>query len=144
MTPKSFDYSTAKEMIGHERTIKLESKARTDADSQTFDPPLAGTSSYWSKCQDEFEYIVYKTVYEMRIEKAQRTNQELDVDPVLLEIVVKIIAEQQKAIDQFKSGKDKALNAVVGQIIGQCKKNNISADASTITALLKEQIKESE
>lgn len=62
-------------------------------------------------------------------------------DPVLMKIITEVASSQQKIISEFNSGKEKALNAVIGMIIKRCKENNIMPDVFNITMLLKEHIK---
>lgn len=61
-------------------------------------------------------------------------------DPALLALIEQVITVETKAISQYREGKEKALNAVVGKIIGLCKQQSIEADAFKITTLLKKQV----
>ncbi len=71
--------------------------------------------------------------------KAER-EASVERDPALVAIIDEVIAQNPKVIQEFKSGKDKALNALVGQIIGATKKQQLTADAFTINKLLREQV----
>lgn len=59
MTPKSFDPTTSREMVGDDRARVIEAKARADADAGRYEPPEASGSTYWARCQDEFATFVY-------------------------------------------------------------------------------------
>ncbi len=126
MTPGSFDAETSREMVGHERALVIEAKARVDADKGTFDPPAMTEGSYWSRCQGE---------------KAARATEEVTVDPALQKLIEEAVASEAKAVEQFKSGKEKALNSVVGKVIGAAKKAGLAADALAINAAIKAHIK---
>lgn len=141
MTPGSFDAETSREMVGHERALVIEAKARVDADKGTFDPPAMTEGSYWSRCQGEFDFAVYKAQYDKRIEKAARATEEVTVDPALQKLIEEAVASEAKAVEQFKSGKEKALNSVVGKVIGAAKKAGLAADALAINAAIKAHIK---
>ena len=153
MTPLSFDADTSKEMVGHERTLVIEAKARKDADASFasrddrdhlhFDPPAkrSDASSYWGEVQYNFERKIYFSQYTARYDKHVRAAEEtVDADPALLKIIADVAASQPKAIVEFKTGKEKALNALVGMIIGQCKKTGVAFDATQINTLLKQHI----
>jgi Asp-tRNA(Asn)/Glu-tRNA(Gln) amidotransferase B subunit len=65
-------------------------------------------------------------------------------DPALLTLIDEATSSETKAIAEYLSGKEKALNAVVGKIIGLCKKQSIQADAFKITTLLKKRLHETQ
>ena len=73
MTPGSFDHITAREVIGDDLARSIEAKARTDADSGTFDPPaVRGAGTYWGKVQHEMEFIAYREQYGKRLARNAR------------------------------------------------------------------------
>lgn len=47
-------------------------------------------------------------------------------DPAVVAIIKDVIAAETKTVEQYKSGKEKALNALVGKVIGQIKQRNLS------------------
>lgn len=62
------------------------------------------------------------------------------IDPDLRIIIDHVLQEDQKAVTEFKGGKEKALNSLVGKVIGQIKKQKLSldTDAFTINRALRE------
>lgn len=74
--------------------------------------------------------------------KAKREEREASVksDPVMDAILDTVIAQGTKAVTEYKAGKEKALNALVGMVIGQLKKQGLDADAFTINRLLRQKI----
>ena len=61
---------------------------------------------------------------------------------MLDKLIDEVIASEEKTVAEFKAGKDKALNALVGKVIGQIRKNQLSVqtDAFGITATLKKKL----
>lgn len=74
--------------------------------------------------------------------EATRRALQVKEDPQLLALIDETISSETKAITEYLSGKEKALNAVVGKIIGLCKKQSVQADAFKITTLLKKRLNE--
>ncbi len=72
MTPKSFDITTAKEIVGDARMRQIESKARQDADNGVFDLPKSASSSYWDGVVSQMDDVVYRTAYTKRTDRIQR------------------------------------------------------------------------
>ncbi|MEG2658635.1 MAG: Asp-tRNA(Asn)/Glu-tRNA(Gln) amidotransferase GatCAB subunit B, partial [Clostridiales bacterium] len=61
-------------------------------------------------------------------------------DDLILEIVLKVLANNPKTVEEFKSGKEK----VVGFLVGQCMKElKGKADPGTINQLLKTELQKS-
>jgi hypothetical protein len=60
-----------------------------------------------------------------------------NVPPELTAAIEAVIAEQQKAVDQFKSGVEKALNSLVGGVMKRYK-----SDPATVRELLIQRIKQ--
>lgn len=64
--------------------------------------------------------------------------------PVLDEIIEFVVTSEPKSVAEFKSGKDKALNALVGKVIGQIKAKKLTAentaDAFAINQLLRQKL----
>lgn len=144
MTPRSFDYDTSREMVGHERALTIEDRARRDAEADNYAPPPGRPGgTYWDQAQSSFEWVTYNAVYFKRREKIERAEQpltEVSFDPRLDTIATDVIARSEKAVNEYKSGKEKALNSLVGMVIGGAKKEGIPADATTINALLKQKL----
>ena len=64
----------------------------------------------------------------------------IQIDPALDALINEAIASDPKAVQQFKAGKEKALNALVGKVIGQLKKQDQSPDAFAITTTMKKKL----
>jgi len=64
--------------------------------------------------------------------------------PVLSEIIEQIVIDEPKTVAEFKSGKEKALNALVGKVIGQIRQRKLTADvtgdAFAINQLLRQRL----
>jgi aspartyl-tRNA(Asn)/glutamyl-tRNA(Gln) amidotransferase subunit B len=81
-------------------------------------------------------------------EKAQKKielearKESVVADPELLKILDEAIAQNPKAIAEFKAGKEKALNSVVGAVIKKVREQNMNVvdGAFGITTLLKERL----
>lgn len=74
-----------------------------------------------------------KTALQAR-QSAVRVDVELD------NLINDVITGDPKAVEQFKSGKDKALNALVGKVICELKKQGQSPDAFAITTTMKKKL----
>jgi aspartyl-tRNA(Asn)/glutamyl-tRNA(Gln) amidotransferase subunit B len=55
-------------------------------------------------------------------------------------LIEEVIAQDTKAVVEFQSGKDKALNALVGKVMGLAKKNHINTDAFSVSELLRKRL----
>lgn len=66
----------------------------------------------------------------------------VSISPALDTIVTSVIANNSKVVEQYKSGKEKALNSLVGMVIAEAKKQSLSVDggAFAITTLLKQKL----
>ena len=62
--------------------------------------------------------------------------------PELHAIMLEVVAAEPKAIAEYRAGKEKALNALVGKIIGSARKVNLTGEAGTITVSLKNHLLE--
>ena len=61
--------------------------------------------------------------------------------PELQEIIHAVVANNAKAVSEYRSGKDKALNSLVGLVIKESKSRRLETiDAFTITTLLKKSL----
>lgn len=79
ITPRSFDPKTSREIVGDYRSRQIEEKARSDADTGTFDPPISpGGGSYWSQVQSSFDLAVYRQQYQRRTERNARKSGKAD------------------------------------------------------------------
>lgn len=74
---------------------------------------------------------------EKKAEKQARVDEVQD-DPKLITLITDVIAANPKIVEQVKAGKDKAANALVGQIIGKIKSSGerLEADPLQISVLL--------
>ena len=76
MTPKSFDEATCRELVGHERTLALDTEARTLAENgeklRSF-VPSSGT--YWSNVIAIAEHVILTSTYEKRIARMKRIQE---------------------------------------------------------------------
>jgi hypothetical protein len=71
MSAGSFDIDTSREMLGHERALVVETKARSDL---AYEPPTATSGSYWSRCQSSFEWVVYNDQFKRRVQRKARSD----------------------------------------------------------------------
>ncbi len=72
-------------------------------------------------------------------EKQARVD-EVEDDPKLTALIDEVVAANPKAVAQFLEGKEKALNAVVGQVIGRMKNGWGPPNALKIAVLVKRQV----
>lgn len=72
--------------------------------------------------------------------KLAERESEIKVDQQLIDFVDQVISQEQKAVEEVRSGKEKALNSLVGKVIGQVKKAGGSPDAFAISKVLKQRI----
>lgn len=107
-------------------TRRLEKKARIDADGDNYDPPADGCG-----------LLTYDLAYQLRVE--ENCENAVDSGP-LDKIADEVLAANEKVVAQVKGGNDRAINALVGQVIGRCKKEGIQADAALINETLKRKI----
>jgi len=61
-------------------------------------------------------------------------------DPALASIIDQVLATGSKAVEEFRAGKEKALNALVGQVLGLSKARNLQTDAFAVRQLLARRI----
>lgn len=75
-------------------------------------------------------------------ETLQKREESITVSSELTEILSKVIAENERTVNEYKSGKEKAINSLVGMVIREVKARRIEvADgAFTITTLLKKSL----
>lgn len=143
MKPGSFDPETSREMVGHDRALVIEKKAREDAESGTYDPPpKTQAKTYWDECQNSFELVVYYAQYVKRlakIEKASGENQ--PVNQEVLDIVKSVIAANTVIVTQFMQGKEKAVNILIGLVLKATKEKGIAnVDARNTAVLIRDVI----
>lgn len=79
---------------------------------------------------------------EAAAKKAEREARTASVkaDDLLEKLIAEVIATETKAVAEYKGGKEKALNAMTGKVIGQMKKAGREPDAFAITTLLKQKL----
>ena len=106
----------------------------------TFNPESV-TKKYTDLRDAELAAAAAREKQEKEEAKAARLEA-VQVDDVLDKLIDEVIASEEKAVAEFKAGKDKALNALVGKVIGQIRKNQLSVqtDAFGITATLKKKL----
>jgi aspartyl-tRNA(Asn)/glutamyl-tRNA(Gln) amidotransferase subunit B len=78
------------------------------------------------------------------MDRKARTTQETTIDPAIERMTDEIIAANGKVVDDVKAGKERALNSLVGQMMGRIKKENITfpAGAAGVSEILKKKIDE--
>jgi hypothetical protein len=113
----SFDIDTAKEMIGNEEVIRLEALAAADLEKGVVSNFTDTGSTYWDQCRSEFKRRVYESAYEMKKQKQDRISEKFEDDPELLKILATVVVAQAKAFAEYKAGKEKAIGAIVGQVL---------------------------
>lgn len=102
------------------------------------------------------EPLIQKALAEIKAERdradaAEKAQKKIELearkesvvaDPALLKILDEAIAQNSKAIAEFKAGKEKALNSVVGAVIKKVREQNMNVvdGAFGITTLLKERL----
>lgn len=79
---------------------------------------------------------------ELEEKKAQKEARlaAVKVDGKLEQLIDSVLVDDVKAVEQYKSGKEKALNALVGKVIVQLKKQGQEADAFAITTAMKRKL----
>lgn len=137
MIPGSFDPDTSREMVGHDRALSIEKKARDDADNGKFDPPpKAVARTYWDSCQNDFQYVTYCAQYEKRMAKIKRTVENEPVNQDVLVIVKDVVGSNAKAVSEYLAGKEKALNSLLGMVLKTAKGKGIADVDPSATLLL--------
>lgn len=66
---------------------------------------------------------------------------EVSISPELDTIVSNVLETSPAIVEQFRMGKDKALNSLVGLVIVKLKQKNITSDAFSIKAALQQKLK---
>ena len=76
MTPKSFDETTCKELIGHDKVLHIETRARKLVeDGETIPPFTPLGETYWSGVLEIAEYVILTTTYLKRVERLKRMQE---------------------------------------------------------------------
>lgn len=106
----------------------------------TFDP-----ESMTKKYTDAYKAFLDEQANREREEKKaalETRTASIKIDDALNKIMDDVIASETKAVAEYKAGKEKALNSLVGKVIGQIRKNKLSveADAFGITTTLKQKL----
>lgn len=79
-------------------------------------------------------------VAEQKKIEAEHRKKSIVEDPAIVAIIKDVLASEVKSVEQFKAGKEKALNALVGKVIGKGKSIGVTVDAFNITHLLKQKL----
>lgn len=143
MKSNVFDSQTSRIMVGHERALVIEKKAREDAEKGTYDPPPPVlTKTYWDKCQDSFELVVYHAQYTKRLAKKEKAiGENTPVNEQVLDIIKSVMAANETIVNEFSRGKEKAINILIGLILRAVKENGIvNVDAKGVAAIIKDQV----
>lgn len=79
---------------------------------------------------------------EAEAKKAQKQARiaSVKVDDALEKLIDTVLADDVRVVEQYRSGKEKALNALVGKVIVQLKKQGQEADAFAITTAMKRKL----
>jgi hypothetical protein len=96
-------------------------------------------TAYVNKCHS----ILKEEKARLKAEKEQKLNDRLDnvsVSDKTLAIIKATIQHEVELVNQYKQGKDKALNSLIGRIIKQVKSENISEEVFNITQVLKQEL----
>lgn len=104
-------------------------------DLQAITAPFHERKRAYDRAQDEADKAEKKAA-------ADERKQSVKADPALDEILTAAIAANPKPVEEFRSGKEKALNAVVGFVMKEIKAKGIQvADAAfTVNTLLKQKL----
>lgn len=111
-----------------------------DVIEKIFDPePLIQTALAEIKAERDRVDAAEKAQKKIELEARKES---VVADPALLKILDEAIAQNSKAIAEFKAGKEKALNSVVGAVIKKVREQNMNVvdGAFGITTLLKERL----
>lgn len=96
-------------------------------------------TTYVNKCQS----ILKEEKARLKAEKEQKLNDRLEnvsVSDRTLVIIKSTIQQEVELVNQYKQGKDKALNSLIGKIIKQVKSEGISEEVFNITQVLKQSL----
>jgi uncharacterized protein involved in high-affinity Fe2+ transport len=80
MTPGSFDPITAREITGDDLARTIEAKARQDADTGTFAPPVRDGATYWDNVQKQMQVVIYQEQYTKRLARNARKAKKVGAD----------------------------------------------------------------
>jgi hypothetical protein len=117
MTPKSFDIQTCSEMIGDDRQRYINRLVDEDIESGHIRGwPVDESKSYWSQASQEFERITYMSAYRNKLERMARIDVDFDPSKEFVLTVKSVVDKNDKALQEYKSGKEKALGAIIGQV----------------------------
>jgi hypothetical protein len=70
--PGSFDIETCREAVGHARANFVEAKARHDAETDLFEPPVSVIVQYWDEVVSTMLKKLYYSAHDKRYKRLQR------------------------------------------------------------------------
>lgn len=126
----------AKGLLNHEQIELTWSLIDEINNSLSFKDWCNFRNEYLQKCDQFFT----EESDRIKDEKAQKLNERLNsvsVSDRVLEIIKTTIEQEQVLIQQYKEGKEKPFNSVVGKIIKQTKSEGISEEVFNIVQVLK-------
>ena len=98
--------------------------------------PSAPSAPFVERAAEEQAILDKKEAEEKRKRMQDRING-IDTDKRLEIIITEVVKDNEKAVNEYRSGKEKALNSLVGQVIGKSKKEGGNCDAFVISTMLK-------
>jgi hypothetical protein len=117
MTPKSFDTDTCNEMIGDARQRYINRLVDEDIKSGYIRGwPVDESKSYWAQASQEFERISYMSAYKNKLDRMARIDVEFVPSKEFVLTVKDVVGKNDKVLQEYKSGKEKALGAIIGQV----------------------------
>lgn len=75
-----------------------------------------------------------------KVEQLKAREATVKEDPILMVIIDEVLSDGAKAVEEFKAGKEKALNSLIGKVIGAAKGKGFQPDAFTVHRLLERRI----
>ena len=110
---------------------------------------INNTVIYKEVCQIRQAYLdaklntdkdVLSKIQENKENEFQRKKNKASLSEEALQILRETLLEHSNLVAQFNEGNEKALNALVGKILGNLKKQNIKEDPFDVSLILKDQI----
>lgn len=108
---------------------------------------INNTEIYKEICNIKQKYLIAKSNLEKELllkgqadkeNKLQERKQAVSISETSLQILKQTMQEHSALIDQFKQGNEKAINSLVGKVLGNLKKTNIKEDPFNISIILKD------
>lgn len=110
---------------------------------------IYNTDAYKEVCRIHSLYITRRDAYASELYEHLKTQDDAKfaerkanskVSDEVLTIIDECMTEHANLVKQYKEGKEKALNSLVGKIIVKLKSKNIQADPFNISVILKQKI----